>query len=93
MAVQVRDSPERSRFELLVDDEVVGVADYEVRGDVVVMPHTHVDPAHRGRGLAERLVGEALAEVRSSGRSVVPTCWYVSRHIERHPELGDLLAD
>jgi predicted GNAT family acetyltransferase len=89
----VRHRPERSRYELLLDGEVIGFADYHLDGEVVVLPHTVVDPAHRGRGLAELLVGEVLDELRAQGRRVRPDCWYVARHLRLHPEHADLAAD
>jgi predicted GNAT family acetyltransferase len=33
-----------------------------------------------------------LASIRSSGRTVVPTCWYVAQFIDGHPDYADLLA-
>jgi len=91
-AFEVRDAPDRSRYEVLVDGQVVGVADYRIDGDVVVLPHTEVAPGMRHRGLAARLVAHVLDDVRASGRRVEPRCWYVARYIRRHPEYADLVA-
>lgn len=92
MSSEVLRDDERSRYELHVDGELRGFADFEVRGDVVVLPRTVIDPAHRGSGLASELVRGALADVRRQGRTVVPACWYVAQYIERHPDEADLLA-
>ncbi|MDN3258801.1 GNAT family N-acetyltransferase [Streptomyces sp. CSDS2] len=43
-----------------------------------------------GRGLASRLVREALGDVRETGRQVVPVCPYVKAFLERHEELADI---
>jgi hypothetical protein len=90
--VDVRNNPDAARYEITVDGDLVGVADYRVTGDRVVFPHTEIDPAMRGRGLAAQLVRHALDDVRGTGRTVVPSCWYVARFIDEHPEYGDLLA-
>ena len=92
MNVDVQDNPDASRYEITVDGAVVGVADYRVTGDRVVFPHTEIDASMRGRGLAAKLVQHALDDVRGTGRTVVPTCWYVAQFIDEHPEYGDLLA-
>jgi predicted GNAT family acetyltransferase len=92
MGMDVRNNEARSRFELVQDERVVAVADYVVRGDVVVFPHTEVVPELRGRGLGERLVRAALDDVRRTGRTIVPACWFVAEFVERNPEYGDLLA-
>lgn len=92
MATEVRDNPQRSRYELLIDGEVVGVADYDGEGDVLVFPHTEIEPARRGSGLGAELVRGALDDVRRRGRRVVPSCWYVAQFIDEHPEYADLRA-
>ena len=82
----------RSRYELLVEGEVAGFADYRPAGDVVVFPHTVIDPARRGQGLGAELVRGALDDVRGRGATVEAPCWYVARFIEENPEYQALLA-
>jgi predicted GNAT family acetyltransferase len=89
--VDVRRNPERSRYELFVEGALVGIADYEVAGDAVVFPHTAIDHDQRGQGLGAELVRAALDDVSTSGRKVVPRCWYVADFIDDHPEYQGLL--
>jgi predicted GNAT family acetyltransferase len=91
MSNEVRDNPVHSRYELYVDGELVGIADYRVQGDVVVMPHTQIDRDRRGNGLGAELVKGALDDIRASGRTVVAQCWYVAEFIDEHPEYQALL--
>jgi predicted GNAT family acetyltransferase len=93
--VEVRHNDALSRYELLVGGELVGRATYEASGadsEVLVFPHTVIDPEYRGQGLGARLVRGALDDVRMSGRRVVPRCWYVAAFIDEHPDYADLLA-
>lgn len=92
MNTKVTRNDAASRYELLVDGEIVGVADYVERDGAVEMPHTVVDPARRGQGLAEVLVRGALDDLRVRGDRVLPTCWYVAAFIDRDPSYADLLA-
>ena len=92
MASEVRNNAAASRYELFVDDELVGVADYAVAGDRVVFPHTEIARARRGKGLGAVLVKGALDDVRPTGRAVVPRCWYVAEFIDDHPEYQELVA-
>ena len=87
----VIDNPSASRFEVLIDGEVVGFADYVVRGDVVELPHTVVDRSVRGRGMAAILVERSLVSIRASGRTVLPTCWYVAQFIDTHAGYDEIL--
>jgi predicted GNAT family acetyltransferase len=90
--MQVRRNPERSRYELMLDGDVAGIADYEETGGVVILPHTEIRSALRNRGLGAELVRGALDDLRSRGHRVVPRCWYVAQFIDEHPEYSDLLA-
>ena len=92
MATEVQHNPERSRYELFVDGNLAGVADYHVTGERIVFPHTEIDRSMRGRGLGATLVQAALDDVRPSGRTVVPHCWFVAEFIDEHPEYRDLLG-
>ncbi|MDO5691635.1 MAG: GNAT family N-acetyltransferase [Pseudomonadota bacterium] len=89
----LRKNTERQRYEILTDGgEVAGFADYHDQDGAVAMPHTVVEPAHEGQGLAGQLTRFALDDIRASGRKVVPQCSYVRAWISRHPDYADLLA-
>lgn len=88
----VRDAPDRSRYELIVDEQIVAIADYRIDGEVAVLPHTEVLPHLRGRGLGDQLVAGALDDLRRRGLRVVPRCWFVAEYIEANAEYADLVA-
>jgi hypothetical protein len=89
---EVRNNPEKSRYELVVDAEVVGVADYRQQGDTLIFPHTQVKSSLRGQGLGARLVQAALDDARANGYRVMAHCWYVAEFIDANPEYQDLLV-
>lgn len=89
--IEIIDNAERHRYEVRVDGNVAGFLEYSVDGDVVTMPHTVVDPAFGGRGLAGMLARRALDDAAAAGRTVVPTCPFVARWIAKHPEYERLV--
>jgi predicted GNAT family acetyltransferase len=82
------------RYQLLRDGTPVSLADYREVDDgrTLVFHHTLTPVPHRGNGYAEALVGLALDDVRSSGRKVIATCWFVEEFFALHPEYQDLRA-
>jgi predicted GNAT family acetyltransferase len=92
MAPEIRNNRERQRYELAIDDKVVGIADYRVEGEVVFFPHTEIERSRRGQGLGAQLVRYALDDVRTTNRRVKPRCWYVADFIAEHPEYADLAS-
>lgn len=87
----VRDNPEKHRFELEADGEVA-FASYRRSGETVMILHTEVPRQLEGRGLGSRLVGGTLDLVRAEGLKVVPMCSFVRHFINTHPDYADLLA-
>lgn len=93
MSRRVQHNADRSRYELFVDGQLAGLADYERRGDgVLVFPHTEIDSSRRGQGLGSTLVRGALDDVRASKGSIEARCWFVAQFIDEHPDYRELLA-
>jgi uncharacterized protein len=89
--VTLRDVPERERYEIRSDDLLAGHLDYMLRGDLIALVHTEVDPRFEGHGLGSRLIVYALDDARGRGLSVLPFCPFVKAYIESHSEYADLV--
>ena len=92
MDAKVVDVPERGRFEVRVDDRVVGLASYHVDGTTMTLPHTEVDPSVGGQGIGTALVAGVLAAARERGLTVLPYCSFIRHYIQQHPDQIDLVA-
>lgn len=91
MSTHVSKDSDRNRYELRLDDRVVGVADYVRDGDALAVTHTGVEQRFRGQGLAGELIEFALRDLREAGLQVLPYCSYVSDYIARNPEHLELV--
>lgn len=90
--VDVRHDREGSRFIATVDGQDC-VALYRVYGKVMMLTHTGVPKALRGRGIAAVLVQAALDHARERGLKVRPDCSYAEDYMQKHPATLDLLAE
>ena len=88
---EVRDNPERHRFELEVDGHIA-IAVYKLEPGVITFLHTEVPDALAGQGIGSRLAKGALGAVRARNLKVVTLCPFISGWIDRHPDYRDLLA-
>jgi len=79
-----------SRFEATVEGQLC-VCQYRVFGKVLMLTHTGVPQALRGRGIAAALVQAALDHARARQLKVRPDCSYAEVYMQRHPETLDLL--
>ncbi|HEX2450842.1 MAG TPA: GNAT family N-acetyltransferase [Gemmatimonadales bacterium] len=80
------------RFRIDLPGGTAELAYVPVDDGVVDLYSTWVPPAERGRRVAARLVTAALTHARDRNLRVVPSCWYVRRWFDAHPEQHDLLA-
>jgi uncharacterized protein len=92
MDAMVVDVPEKGRFEVRLDDRVVGLASYHIDGTTMTLPHTEVDPSVGGRGIGTALVAGVLDAARERGLTVLPYCSFIRHYIQQHPETIDLVA-
>src|SRR5947209_16999925 len=86
----VRQNEKDERFE---SDTASGVAfvEYIIDGDEITFTHTEVPKQAEGKGVAGRLVAEAMAYARGANLRVIPQCEYVAAWLKRHREYDDIL--
>jgi uncharacterized protein len=87
------DNSVRDRFEVLVDDKVIGWQPYRRYKNHIVLMGTEIDPQWRGRGVSSVLIDGVLELIGSAGRTVVPRCKLTGDYIFRHPQYRDLVTD
>jgi predicted GNAT family acetyltransferase len=88
--MEIVHNPTASRFEASVDGQLC-VCQYRLFRNVMMLVHTGVPPALRGRGIAAALVRAALDHARAKGLKVRPDCSYAEAYMQRHAETQDLL--
>lgn len=90
--VDVRLSDDASRFEAYSGRTVVGHILLKLRGDVIELDHTTVEPGFEGQGIAGQLVRAAADRARDLGARLATRCSYAESWLERHPEYDDIRA-
>lgn len=89
--IQVRDNPDESRYEILVDSAPAGHMSYVRHGPRADFVHTEIDSEHEGRGLASTLIRAALDDARRRDWQVLPYCKFVAAFIGKHDEYRELV--
>jgi predicted GNAT family acetyltransferase len=87
--ITVSRNDEDHRYEIHVGGVLAGFTVFRIdaRGRLH-FPHTEVDPAFRGRGIAQRVVAEAMADTARRGETVVPHCPVVAKYLREHDVPG-----
>ena len=89
--VRLRREDDHSRYTLMYQGEVAGVAQYQEHGNWRVFTHTVVDDRFEGKGLGSRLVRFALDDTRAQGKRIVPQCPFVRAYIQKHHDWKDII--
>ena len=90
--IEIRENAEQERYDLLVDGELAGMAEYRDREGRRIFFHTEVDPAYAGRGLGNRLAKGVLDDALARDLHVVPRCPFIRAWLERHPDYAARLV-
>ncbi len=90
--LEIQHEPERSRFVAHVAGMDAFLLYRSVNETTLDYYRTFVPPPLRGRGIASELTACALRHAVRHGRRVVPTCSFVARYVDRHPEFHSALA-
>jgi uncharacterized protein len=69
-------------FEVTIEGHLAKV-DYRMSGNRMIITHTEVPDALRGKGIAEQLVAFAVKYARKEGLEVVAECDYANRFLNR----------
>jgi uncharacterized protein len=90
----VTNDEENTRFELKVDGNPVGYANYrQAPRSLRAFMKTEVDEEYRGQGLGGELIKAALDSTRGSGLGVLPFCPAFQSFMAEHPEYVDLVPE
>lgn len=89
--VEREDGPSKGRYRLVVDG-IEAEMTYSRAGEgLIIIDHTEVPSALRGRKVGERLVRQAIEDARRDGVDILPLCPFAKAQIDRHPEWQDVL--
>lgn len=91
--MDVVNNKKQFRFEILFPDGEYATLEYRwLKGSMVLM-HTVVPPAARGKGVGDVLVKYVLEHARAHHLKVIVYCPFAEKYMQTHPEYNDLLDE
>lgn len=89
--VDREDGPSKGRYRLVIDGFEAEMTYSRAGEGLIIIDHTEVPAALRGRKVGERLVRQAIEDARRDRVEIIPLCPFAKAQIGRHPEWQDLL--
>jgi uncharacterized protein len=92
MENSVRKNDEQKRFELPLEEGDVAFVQYVERDGVIDLTHTEVPGKYEGKGIGSKLLKGTFEIVQQANGKVKPTCAFVGKYVQRHPEYQSLIG-
>jgi len=92
LEITLEETDTKARYSALVDGHEAEMT-YSRAGDTtIIIDHTSVPDALRGRGVGLALVRRGVEDARAKGLKIVPLCPFAKAQIAKHPEWQDVLG-
>lgn len=89
--VEREDGPAKGRYRMVVDGIEAEMTYSRAGKDLIIIDHTDVPAALRGRKVGQRMVERAVEDARRDKVAIIPLCPFAKAQIDRHPEWQDVL--
>ncbi|MDM7928837.1 DUF5996 family protein [Blastomonas fulva] len=89
--VEREDGETNGRYWMSVDAVQAEMTYSRASSTLIIIDHTEVPAALRGRKVGEQLVRHAVDDARRDGVAIIPLCPFAKAQIDRHPEWQDVL--
>lgn len=86
------DGPTGGRYLTTIDGHTAEMTYSKAGTSRIIIDHTGVPDALRGKGAGQALVQRAVEDARAAGIKIIPLCPFAKAQIEKHPEWQDVLA-
>lgn len=91
LPIEREEGESKGRYALRMDGAEAELTYSRAGTRMIIIDHTSVPDAMRGKSVGKLLVGRAVADARAEGRSIIPLCPFARSVIERTPEWHDVL--
>ena len=89
--VEREDGPSKGRYRIVADGIEAEMTYSRASDGLIIIDHTDVPAALRGRKIGQMLLRQAIEDARREKFSIIPLCPFAKAQIDRHPEWQDVL--
>lgn len=90
--ITLEETDTKGRYSAVVDGHEAEMTYSRAGATTIIIDHTEVPDALRGRGVGVALVRRGVEDARAKGLKIVPLCPFAKAQIARHPEWQDVLG-
>lgn len=91
MDIRSQENGSHGRYSANVDGHEAEMTYSRTSPKLIIIDHTGVPDALRGRGVGQALALHAVEQARASGWKIMPLCPFFRAQAMRHPEWNDVV--
>ncbi len=91
LSVEREEGPGKGRYFVRIDGAEAEMTYSRAGEGMIIIDHTDVPDAMRGRSVGQAMVRHAVEDARAEGRRIIPLCPFAKAQIARHPDWQDVL--
>lgn len=92
MDISREDKPSGGRYVTTVEGHEAEITFSRTSATLIIVDHTGVPDALRGRGVGQALAAHVVEDARKSGWKIIALCPFFKAQVARHPEWKDVIA-
>lgn len=89
--VEREEGASKGRYRMVIDGVEAEMTYSRAGQELIIIDHTEVPAALRGRKVGEQMVRQAVEDAQREGVAIIPLCPFAKAQIDRHPEWQDVL--
>lgn len=91
MEIVNEETGSHGRYSTLVEGHTGEMTYSRTSPQLIIIDHTLVPDALRGKGVGQALAKHAIDEARKGGWKIIPLCPFMKAQTMRHPEWRDVI--
>ncbi|MBB4101964.1 GNAT family N-acetyltransferase [Allorhizobium borbori] len=92
MEIIREDNKSGGRYVATVDGHEAEITFSRTSPTLIIVDHTGVPDALRGRGVGQALAQKVIEDARENGWRIIALCPFFKAQVQRHPEWADAIA-
>lgn len=90
--IEREDRPSGGVYRVSIDGRIAEMTFSRASDRLIIIDHTEVPEALRGRRVGNILLERAIADARATGARIFPLCPFAAAQFRRHAEYQDVLS-
>lgn len=91
MDITQQESSSGGKYLATIDGHVAEMSYSRASPHLIIIDHTGVPDALRGKGVGQALAAHAVEEARKGDWKVIPLCPFFKSQLDRHPDWQDIV--